>query len=50
MVCPGFVIYPNDTKHYYYRFGHEEGVEPFIARDFHGLKPSYLDISQKRSG
>ncbi|WP_371784056.1 hypothetical protein [Streptosporangium subroseum] len=44
---PGFVHYPDDTQRYY-RFGYEENFEPFIIdRSFHGLKPSYLEVSEE---
>lgn len=32
----------------YYRFGYDEDIAPFIIdRDFHGLKPSYLEVSEE---
>ncbi|MBX7268802.1 hypothetical protein KIF24_24135 [Micromonospora sp. Llam7] len=44
---PGFSFYPDGT-HRYYRFGDDDGVEPFIIdRDFHGLKPSYKELSEE---
>ncbi|WP_436789640.1 hypothetical protein [Yinghuangia sp. YIM S10712] len=44
---PGYA-YLNDGTHEYYRFGIDNGVEPFIVvRDFHNLKPSYLDLSEE---
>lgn len=44
---PGFVHYPDDTQRYY-RFGDDEGIEPFIiVREFHGLKASYLEVSEE---
>jgi hypothetical protein len=32
----------------YYRFGNDEGFEPLIFwRDFHGVRPSYLEVSEE---
>jgi hypothetical protein len=34
--------------HRYCPFGNEEGIEPLvILRDFHGMKPSFLELSQE---
>jgi hypothetical protein len=44
---PGFVTYPGAAATYL-RFGDDEGVEPFVfERSFHGLKPSYLELSEE---
>ncbi len=44
---PGFSSY-GDGRYEYHRFGDDDGVEPFIIdRDFHGLKPSYLELSEE---
>src|SRR5258708_15559919 len=44
----GVVYYPNDGGHLYERFVTTEGVEPFVfSREFHGLKPSYLEVSEE---
>lgn len=44
---PGF-SFDGDGQHEYYRFGDDDGVEPFIIdRSFHGLKPSYLEVSEE---
>ena len=44
---PGFSFY-GDGRREYHRFGDDDGVEPFIIdRDFHGLKPSYLELSEE---
>ncbi|WP_067806611.1 hypothetical protein [Actinomadura formosensis] len=44
---PGFVFY-GDGRSEYLRFGDDNGVEPFIIdRDFHGLKPSYVEVSEE---
>lgn len=44
---PGFTSY-GDGRHEYLRFGDDNGIESFIIdRDFHGLKPSYLEVSEE---
>jgi hypothetical protein len=44
---PGFVFYGDKTRQYL-RFGNDDGIEPFIfCREFHGLKPDYLEISEE---
>jgi hypothetical protein len=44
---PGFTSYPDGTQRYY-RFGDDDGIEPFIVdRDFRGLKSSYLELSEE---
>ena len=44
---PGFSIY-GDGRREYHRFGDDDGIEPFIvSREFHGLKPSYLELSEE---
>ncbi|MFI1481830.1 hypothetical protein [Streptomyces sp. NPDC020747] len=44
---PGFSFY-GDGRCEYHRFGDDNGVEPLIIdRDFHGLKPSYLEVSEE---
>lgn len=47
---PGFVGYFEDgnERTEYLRFGDDAGVEPFIfSRNFHGLKPGYLEVSEE---
>ncbi|WP_217239782.1 hypothetical protein [Streptomyces sp. AC555_RSS877] len=45
---PGFVFHYADKRNEYLRFGNDEGVEPVvICRSFHGLKPSYVEVSEE---
>jgi hypothetical protein len=44
---PGCTKY-NDGSIQYHRFGNDEGYEAIVIyREFHGIKPSYLDISEE---
>ncbi|WP_157099325.1 hypothetical protein [Microbispora sp. ATCC PTA-5024] len=44
---PGFNWYPDGTRRYF-RFDCGEGIEPLIvSRDFYGLKPEYLELSEE---
>jgi hypothetical protein len=44
---PGFVFY-GDGASTYCRFGDDDPIEPFVfSRSFHGLKPSYLELSEE---
>jgi hypothetical protein len=46
-VIPGFIFYPDRTRQYY-RFGDDDGTEPFIfCRDLQELKPGYIEISEE---
>jgi len=47
---PGAVEYYEDgkSKVAYLRFGNDHGIEPLIiGREFHGIRPNYLEISEE---
>ncbi|MBP5895216.1 hypothetical protein [Streptomyces scabiei] len=45
---PGFTFYFDERGNEYHRFGNDDGVEPLvIRRTFHGLKPSYVEVSEE---
>jgi hypothetical protein len=46
--APGFITYPGDQVSDYFRYGDDTRDEPLaIRRDYHGLEPETLDVSQE---
>lgn len=45
---PGFSFYFDGRASEYHRFGDDSGVEPLVVcRFFHGIKPSYVEVSEE---
>lgn len=46
---PGFAgSFTTDREPRYLRYGDDSGIEPFVhIRDFHGLKPEYLEVCEE---